>query len=152
MQKRWHGSAVRDNTEAPDREDLDVWQRFMFDILDLKAKELEDLDRQFLRHRYKALRLICAGSAGSGKSMTIRSIVKRRRYRAERCGKQGDDVAHCCALAAPTGCAAFQMKFGAATAHRVFGVPVAAFRRMNRMNEVSEVTGALAQGAISSPR
>ena len=31
---------------------------------------------------------------------------------------------NCCLLSAPTGCASFQLKFGASTLHRSFGVPV----------------------------
>ena len=39
--------------------------------------------------------------------------------------KAADKAAHeSCVLAAPTGCASFQMKLGAATIHRIFGVPV----------------------------
>merc|ERR1712005_57456 len=35
-----------------------------------------------------------------------------------------EKVRHAAVLAAPTGCASFQLKFGASTLHRVFGVPV----------------------------
>ena len=33
-------------------------------------------------------------------------------------------VRNVCLLAAPTGCASFQLKFGASTLHRIFGIPV----------------------------
>ena len=33
-------------------------------------------------------------------------------------------VRNACLLAAPTGCASFQLKFGASTLHRIFGIPV----------------------------
>ena len=36
-----------------------------------------------------------------------------------------DSVRHCCLLSAPTGCASFQLRYGAATLHRAYGVPVA---------------------------
>jgi hypothetical protein len=126
---------VHADAEAPTRDELDVWQKFLYDILDFKAQELEDLEKRSRRVSYKALRLICAGSSGTGKSRTIRSIVKRRRWRAEQGGKSGDDLYNCCALAAPTGCASFHMKFGAATAHRIFGVPGRAFRRMSKVGD-----------------
>ena len=35
-----------------------------------------------------------------------------------------DALRHVCLLAAPTGCASFQLKFGASTLHRIFGIPV----------------------------
>ncbi|HIE69732.1 MAG TPA: hypothetical protein EYP98_05930, partial [Planctomycetes bacterium] len=38
--------------------------------------------------------------------------------------KIDERVANSCLLAAPTGCASFQLKFGASTLHRMFGVPV----------------------------
>ena len=38
--------------------------------------------------------------------------------------KDSERVKKCCILAAPTGCAAFQMKYGATTLHRAFGVRV----------------------------
>ena len=38
--------------------------------------------------------------------------------------KMEEHVKNCCLLSAPTGCASFQLKFGASTLHRTFGVPV----------------------------
>ena len=35
-----------------------------------------------------------------------------------------EHVKNCCLLSAPTGCASFQLRFGASTLHRCFGVPV----------------------------
>ena len=35
-----------------------------------------------------------------------------------------EKVRNCCLLAAPTGCASFQLRFGASTLHRCFGIPV----------------------------
>ena len=62
--------------------------------------------------------------------------MKRRRTRAKAAGKKGKQVSQCCLLAAPTGCASFQMKYGATTAHRAFSIPaVGAFRRMGRQGE-----------------
>ncbi len=33
-------------------------------------------------------------------------------------------VRNVCLLAAPTGCVSFQLKFGASTLHRIFGIPI----------------------------
>ena len=38
--------------------------------------------------------------------------------------RMDEHVRNSCLLAAPTGCASFQLKFGASTLHRVFGIPV----------------------------
>ncbi len=94
MQQRWHGTSVRDDdADAPVRDDLDVWQKFLYDIVDFKARELEDLEKKGRRLEYKALRLICAGSSGTGKTRAIRSIVKRRRWRARQMGRLEEEVA-----------------------------------------------------------
>lgn len=90
--------------------------------MDLKADEWEECCRKSQRSAYQAARVICAGTAGSGKTHTVRGIIKRRRQRARNAGKTGEEVRGCCSLAAPTGSAAFQMKFGAATAHRTYAV------------------------------
>ena len=63
------------------------------------------------------------GGAGTGKSRTIRAFVGR----AQAVVGEKRGAAHsgeACILAAPTGCASFQMKFGACTIHRAFSVPV----------------------------
>jgi hypothetical protein len=43
MQRRWHGASVHADAKGPTRDELDVWQKFLYDILDFKAQELEDL-------------------------------------------------------------------------------------------------------------
>ena len=91
------------------------------------------------------LRMMLLGSAGTGKSRTNRSFVssKRNSVREEWEGplqraqlgaktdayakvkdKMEEHVRNACVLAAPTGCASFQLRFGASTLHRVFGIPV----------------------------
>ena len=63
----------------------------------------------------------------TGKTRTVRAFVQAVQDLVR--GKRGDEAADAsCVLAAPTGCASFQMKYGAATVHRVFGVPVGKFR------------------------
>ena len=93
--------------------------------MDKKADEWEDAKRKGKRSAYKPARVIGAGTAGTGKSRTTRAIVRRRRERTRLAGHGDEAARRCCSLAAPTGCASFQMQFGAATAHRVFGVPAA---------------------------
>ena len=60
--------------------------------------------------------------AAKGRPRSAKGSPKRRRQRAREAGKSGDEVRGSCALAAPTGSASFQMKFGASTAHRTFGI------------------------------
>ena len=86
------------------------------------------------------------GSAGTGKSRTVRAFAgatrdtvrsevedEQRRLRmrgveAKRLQQAAENaeerIRNACQLAAPTGCASFQLKFGASTLHRIFGVPV----------------------------
>ena len=141
LAKDWYGQAVGDGADAVRRDELDPWQKFAHDIVTgLPGGAI----------RTEAIRLFLLGSAGTGKSRTVRSFVctLRDRVRAEFEKKiqdlactRGNDVSvrakieklrvqkeealrHVCLLAAPTGCASFQLKFGASTLHRIFGVPV----------------------------
>jgi len=127
---RWRGAAVRGDVEVVSREQLDPWQKFAYDVVCARSS----------RARSKALRMFLTGTAGTGKSRTVRSFVQARRDKASQSKREelngeglgGSDLekqveeagAESCVLAAPTGCASFQMKLGAATIHRVFGVPV----------------------------
>ena len=202
LRKEWYGKAsVGDGAVAVERDELDVWQKFAHDLV---AQD---------RSSAKApLRLLLLGTAGTGKSRTVRSFVGARRTRVRRqwddqvwrarfsaqrreenrarqkrsvvvdrgavgsanvldllgvseaqasaavaaAGRvsqrnaqaQGDErrepprdakeywdvkekmeehVKNCCVLSAPTGCASFQLRFGAATLHRSFGVPARAY-------------------------
>ena len=105
MWEAWQDREVGESGDAPEREDLDVWQKFLYDILEEKAMQWEEAVRTFRQREYKPARVIGAGTAGTGKSRTIRAIVKRRRVRAKASGKSGAGVSQCCTLAAPTGCA-----------------------------------------------
>ena len=199
LRDRWYGKAsVGDGAAVVERDDLDAWQKFAHDLV--------------MEERSSAkgpLRLLLLGTAGTGKSRTVRSFVGARRAkvrarwddqvwqarqsaqrieeRSERHSrarasvpgvgvssqnvlellgvspdqarkaasaadtarsraqssdgvapepprsaeeywdvkkKMDEHVRNCCLLAAPTGCASFQLKFGASTLHRCFGVPV----------------------------
>ena len=121
--KKWRDVSVRGEVEVVPREELDSWQKFAYDIL------------SNVRH---GVRLFLTGTAGTGKSRTVRSFVTARQkviYEKTLSESEADSRAEAekaassaaqdsCVLAAPTGCASFQMKLGAATIHRIFGVPV----------------------------
>ena len=77
---------------------------------------------------YEDLRLIATGTAGSGKSRLSRAIVRHLRERAHALRRR--NARDVCLLAAPTGCASFQMKNGACTLHRAFRIAVGAFKRL----------------------
>ena len=136
LRQQWYGQSVGDGADKVSREQLDPWQRFAYDIVCSGSGS---------RGRNDALRLFLLGSAGTGKSRTVRSFVgacrdavraegeastQRLRMRgadAQKLQKAAEDVEervrNACQLAAPTGCASFQLKFGASTLHRIFGVP-----------------------------
>ena len=200
----WYGkAAVGDGAVAVERDELDAWQKFAHDLVVQERTSAKD-----------PLRLLLMGTAGTGKSRTVRSFVGARRarvralwddqvWRARLSAQRKEDrkeedsarrsraraaapgagvssqnvlqllgvtpaqadaakkaastarsrpqaigeggvsepprsakdywsvkdkmeehVKNCCLLSAPTGCASFQLKFGAATLHRCFGVPV----------------------------
>ena len=136
----WKGQSVFGSEETVEREQLDAWQGFAYDILERKAEEREKLvarggggrvghDRDedgglapLSLQAYDPLRLILTGPAGTGKSRTVRASVAARRRRAVAVGASEEEAGRTCVLAAPTGCASFQMKYGATTVHRAFGI------------------------------
>lgn len=141
--KEWRGAAVRGNAEVVPREELDAkGQGFFSDILAWHERRRRGAvpEEEGRRLASRAARIILTGTAGTGKSRTVRSAVHATRERArdrrlrelaeeamgdaqrEALAEEAADTA--CSLAAPTGCAAFQMKSGAATIHRIHGVPV----------------------------
>ena len=114
--KAWKAETVDAEVDAVGPDRLDAWQRFAFDIAEWSGEQRRARKGSTLRLRgFHPLRLILTGTAGTGKSRTVRAIVRRRRERESR---------DACLLAAPTGCASFLMKYGAATVHRSFGIPV----------------------------
>ena len=100
----------------------------MFDITEYMADEQELLEKANNLYKYEPARVILAGSAGTGKSRVIRSIAKARKARMRCGGNSQMKIDQCCSLAAPTGCASFQIREGAATAHSVYDVPVGRFK------------------------
>ena len=71
-----------------------------------------------------------AGTAGTGKSRTVRAIAAARRCLARAVAARKseaineEDIRNAAVLVAPTGCASFQMKFGATTIHSAFGLGI----------------------------
>ena len=66
LAKNWYGkAAVGDGAVAVERDDLDAWQKFAHDLV--------------VQERDSArgpLRLLLLGTAGTGKSRTVRSFVR----------------------------------------------------------------------------
>ena len=66
LREKWYGHAeVGDGADRVAREELDPWQKFAYDVV--------------CRSGPKALRLMLMGSAGTGKSRTIRAFVGAQR-------------------------------------------------------------------------
>ena len=126
----WRQAVGVAESDGVTRDGLDVWGRFAFDVAETKAVAREQwlLGGRRSRRSTKPLRLILSGGAGSGKSTTVRAMVRAQRERKTRQLGGADKVARnavfkkhvkmSCVLAAPTGTASFQMKYGATTAHR----------------------------------
>ena len=117
--KKWVGTDVSAG-DGVEPDELDPWQRFAFDIVDVKMTSRADSFREdpLLRPHaaaplanYRPLRMLLFGSAGTGKSRTIRAIVKRLRKRVENKARHTkEELQLSAALGAPTGCASFHMK------------------------------------------
>ncbi|MGB1141216.1 MAG: AAA family ATPase, partial [Halioglobus sp.] len=120
--KRWRGTSVARSGDGVARDQLDEWGKFAFDIVMDHARRHDARASVF---RQRPLRLVLTGGAGSGKSTTVRAMVRHVKELVRGHGhhavRTADDA---CILAAPTGCASFQMKYGATTAHRAWSVPV----------------------------
>ena len=130
LMKSWKGQAVADGADGVERHELDGWQKFAHDIVTRHGQETTS----------RPIRCFLIGTAGTGKSRTVRSFVGSKRAAVRRKLEASIDhrrllqprvqndikeaVRHCCQLGAPTGCASFQLKFGASTLHRLFGVPI----------------------------
>ena len=76
----WKDKSVDDDGDGVERSELDAWQRFAHDIVVGSAEKRDALEASVGDLRgYKPLRLLVAGSAGTGKSKTLRSFVRGRR-------------------------------------------------------------------------
>ena len=95
--------AVEDDPglEPPGKEEaLDPWQAFARDIIAGKGKETSAGPR----------RLFMTGTAGTGKSRTIKAAVSARNFRSVQSKFGAKHKRRSCVLAAPTGCASFQLE------------------------------------------
>ena len=135
LMKVWKGEAVADGDDGVSRGELDGWQKFAHDIVARRGRETTRAP----------VRCFMIGTAGTGKSRTVRSFVGAKRLIVRRHveaefgpnalqfrvvqEKINNAVRYCCQLGAPTCCASFQLKFGASTLHRLFGVPIVAVFR-----------------------
>jgi len=128
--KDWFRSDVAVQTHAPDLQALDNWQRFLHDIVLYKHDERERLIQQHRLDLFKPLRCVSKGGPGSGKSRTARAIVGSVHAALKSKGASSEEIQKSCTLAAPTGTGAFQMRNGATTAHRAFGIGVGAFYKV----------------------
>ena len=71
LRDKWYGKAfVGDGAEAVERHELDPWQKFAHDLVARDRSAVKD-----------PLRLLLLGTAGTGKSRTVRSVVSARRAR-----------------------------------------------------------------------
>ena len=135
LMQSWKGAAVADGADGVSRDELDGWQKFAHDIVARRGRETTQAP----------VRCFMIGTAGTGKSRTVRSFVGAKRLvvrskvvaQFDPCKLQDPEVQekiknavrYCCQLGAPTCCASFQLKFGASTLHRLFGVPIVAVFR-----------------------
>ena len=140
----WCKEAAGGMGEYVDVKEMDPEQRFAYKIHEYKIDERETMESQGSLSKYRALRMILTGPPGAGKSRTVRSIAmlrgQRARARAEKEARQNrvskdlmlkrsqEAARGACLLAAPTGTASFQIKAGATTLHRLFGIPIGTFR------------------------
>ena len=69
-------------------------------------------------HRVPPLRLMLLGTAGTGKSTTVQTLLQEIKRLLAAHSYKGEFVR----VAAPTGCAAFNIRFGATTLHRLFHI------------------------------
>ena len=129
----WREAGAAAKGDGRSFEELDVWARFACKIACRNAQERDSFLHEGGRlrglRRTKPLRMILTGGAGSGKSTTVRALVRARRERTDRLlrgvrneKRKRQRMRFTCILSSPTGTASFQMKYGATTAHRAWGV------------------------------
>ena len=120
--ERWSGGEQVVAGDGVGREDLDPWQKFVFDIVVRQQQARHEQESRVVQQQLQALHMMLLGTAGTGKSRTVRATVRRLRELGEARGLRGEALQRWATLCAPTGCASFLMKYGAVTAHRVFGL------------------------------
>ena len=105
-----------------DRPDLskeslnDDFQRLFIEVFLNHVREI--LASKGAKRRVPPLRLMLLGTAGTGKSTTVQTLLQEIKRLLAQHKYQGEFVR----VAAPTGCAAFNIRFGATTIHRLFQI------------------------------
>jgi hypothetical protein len=100
---KWKDKAVDGASDGVLRRELDPWQKFAHDIVAAKCAERQ----RKLGFRinnvpgYQPLRLLISGSAGTGKSRTIRSFVRMQHDLVRANGGADDVMKGSCLFAAP---------------------------------------------------
>ena len=84
-------------------------------FLDIVLKHVDELLHSSSRDRVKPLRLILLGTAGTGKTTTVQTTLQGIRHVLDSRPVSAKFVR----TAAPTGCAAFNLRFNATTVHRL---------------------------------
>ena len=116
--------------DGVERDELDSWQKFAYDIVMYKQEQRTKLSDR--TGEIAPLRMLMLGTAGTGKSRTIRSFVEALREQRKREGVSPSEFEQVVAMGAPTGCASFQMKYGASTIHRLLGISIGKYRPLTR--------------------
>ena len=101
---------------------LDAWQAFATDIVARRGAGGK---------RREPVRVFMTGVAGTGKSRTMRAVSKVAQDTHGR-GMTPLQRQQICLQAAPTGCAAFQMRQGATTIHRAFSIGINRFFKIKK--------------------
>ncbi len=104
-------NAYSDTTLRRDALGDDFQQLFV----DVVLKHVEALLATDARLPLKPLRLLLLGTAGTGKTTTVQTTLQEIQNVLGRQGLPGNLVR----VAAPTGCAAFNLRFNATTIHRL---------------------------------
>ena len=108
----WKEKAVDEVSDGVSRDELDSWQKFALDIVAaMCAERTRKIGFCFQNVcTYQPLLMLMSDSAGTGKSRTIRSCVRMMRELLCHHGGADGVGAGSCLLAAPTGCASFQIR------------------------------------------
>lgn len=114
MEARKESAVEYDRSDLKKEELGDDFQRLFVELVLAHVDDvLANLDRP---GAVKPLRLLLLGTAGTGKTRAVQTLMQELKRRLEARQYTGDFVV----VAAPTGCAAFNIRFDASTLHRLF--------------------------------
>jgi Cdc6-like AAA superfamily ATPase len=95
----------------------------------MELKHMELVSRAPVATAVPPMRLMLLGTAGTGKTQSVKTLLQELK----RVLKSAKYEGHFVRVAAPTGCAAFNVRFGATTLHRLFQM-----LRPNKFAELQE--------------